>query len=123
MQVPDLRVSDTALPFDSRLRWVVVAESERLFVHFYDVRGLLVRVRSAARQSSSAEVWDGYDWVPNRHIDALLSYGYHLTEARALVLMHEVRDRNGLTPLSDRDALIALRAPGKHLADSETAQS
>jgi hypothetical protein len=83
-------------------------------VNFYDVNGLLVRRWEPAPRGMAFEVWNGSGWAPYSDVDKVLRHGQRLTDARALALLHETRNRNEtLVRLSDEEARIALRAPGK----------
>ena len=78
---------------------------------FYRFGGLLVRRRPPVRRGISLEVWNDGQWVPYADVDSVLRQGRPLTEAQAMLLMHEGRvESPGQS--SDDDAL-ALRARGK----------
>ena len=79
-------------------------------MNFYDVGGLLVRRRTPVRRGISLEVWTGDRWAPYLDVDAVLRHGYPLTDARALALLHETRDRKTLSQLPDQEARTLLRA-------------
>jgi hypothetical protein len=83
-------------------------------VNFYDVRGVLVRRWEPVRHGICLERWDGKSWLPYPDLNEVLRHGYRLTDARALALLHETRNRiETLMGLSDKEARIALQAPGK----------
>ena len=82
-------------------------------MNFYDVGGLLVRRWTPVRKGTSLEVWNGDSWVPYSDVDAVLRHGHRLTDARALALLEETRDRKALARLPEKEARTALRAPGK----------
>ena len=83
-------------------------------MNFYGVGGLLVRRWTPVRRGVALEMWNGDHWVPFANVESVLRHGGPLTEDQALVLLHEARNRiEMLTRFSDRDARIALRAPGK----------
>jgi hypothetical protein len=80
-------------------------------VTFYDVRGSLVRRgRALKRVGTPMERWSGADWQPYPEVDAVLRHGVRLTDAQAMTLLHETRDRIETLPcLSDSEARRALR--------------
>ena len=80
-------------------------------MHFYEVSGLLVRRWVPARRRKAMEVWNGDGWTPYSDVDELLRHGHRLTGDKALELLRQLRGRHEtLTPLSDEEALVALRA-------------
>ncbi len=80
-------------------------------MHFYEVGGLLVRRWVPAQRRKTVEAWDGNGWLAYPDVDNLLRHGQRVTEAQALVILHDTRDRAGARPrLSDDDALAALHA-------------
>jgi hypothetical protein len=84
-------------------------------LNFYEVGGLLVRRAKRLRRGVGAEVWLGDGWVTYADLNELLRQGHRLTDADAVALLRVTRERtNGLTPLSDEEALAALRTPRKH---------
>ena len=81
-------------------------------MNFYDVRGVLVRRRMPVRRGVSLERWNGEDWLPYSDANAVLRYGVRLTDAQAMALLSETRNRVGTLPqLSDTEARRALHAP------------
>ena len=80
---------------------------------FYDVRGMLVRrIRMPVQRSISLERWNGEDWLKYSDVEEVLRYGVRLTEAQALTLLSETRNRvETLLQLSDTEARRALHAP------------
>jgi hypothetical protein len=80
-------------------------------VHFFDVRGLLVRRWVPAQRRRAMEVWNGNGWAPYRDVDTLLRHGHRLTDVRALALLHETREHSGtLARFSDEEAGVALHS-------------
>jgi hypothetical protein len=83
-------------------------------VNFYAVDRSLIRRRTPVRRGISLQLWNGDHWVPYAQVDAVLRHGHRLTEAQALLLLHETRGRiETLVPLSDHEARAALRGRGK----------
>ena len=81
-------------------------------MNFYEVGGLLVRTGTPVRAGIALKIWDGERWVRYADVDAVARWGRSLTDAQALALLHETRNRFELEPLSDREASIALTASG-----------
>ncbi len=79
-------------------------------MNFYEVGGFLVRRGTPVRAGIALQIWDGEGWVRYADVDAVARQGRPLTDAQALGLLHETRNRFELEPLSDRDASIALTA-------------
>ena len=79
-------------------------------MHFYNVRGLLIRRWVPTGRRISLEVWTGDRWAPHADVDDLLRFGVRLTDGEALLLLHDARRRASLPPISDRDADRALRS-------------
>ena len=80
-------------------------------MHFFDVRGLLVRRWVPAQRRRAMEVWNGNGWAPYPDVDTLLRHGHRLTDVRALALLHETREHSGtLARFSDEEAGVALHS-------------
>ncbi|HZT76405.1 MAG TPA: hypothetical protein VFA27_07095 [Vicinamibacterales bacterium] len=79
-------------------------------MHFYNVRGLLIRRWVPAGRRTSLEVWTGDGWAPHPDIDDLLRFGMRLTDAEAQELLLDSRRRASLPPMTESDADIALRS-------------
>jgi hypothetical protein len=78
-------------------------------MHFYEVAGRLVRRWVPPQRRRAMEVWQPDGWAPFPDIDDVLRYGQRLTDAQALALLRETRNRSGtLTPFSDEEARAAL---------------
>lgn len=91
-------------------------------MHFYEVRGLLVRRWVPARRRKVMEVWNGDGWAPFPDVDEVLRHGHRLTEAQALALLHDTRNRcESLMPFPDEEARLALHARLRR-ADHDTAR-
>ena len=79
-------------------------------MHFYEVDGVLVRRWVPAQRRIGLEFWNGDGWARYADVDNVLRYGQPVTEARAMALLHETRDKVGIADhLSDEEARIALR--------------
>lgn len=83
-------------------------------MHFYEVRGLLIRRWVPARRRRTMEVWDGDVWVPYLDTDTVLRHGRRVSEAQAIVILHLTRDRVGAVRFSEEDADTALRNRLRH---------
>ena len=83
-------------------------------MHFYEVGGLLVRRWMPARRRKNLEAWTGDGWAVYPDVDNVLRHGRLLTESQGLALLHETRDRSALPPLSEAEAVVALRARLRH---------
>jgi len=79
-------------------------------MHFYNVRGLLIRRWVPAGRRLSLEVWTGDGWSPHPDVDDLVRFGVRLTDAEARQLLHESRRRASLLPMADTEADIVLRS-------------
>ena len=79
-------------------------------MHFYNVRGLLIRRWVPAGRRMSLEVWTGDGWAPFPEVDDLLRFGVRLTDGDARALLHESRRIASLPALIDAEAEIALRS-------------
>ncbi len=80
-------------------------------LHFYDVESLLVRRWVPAQRRLAMEVWNGDGWAPYPNVDNVSRRGQRLSDAQALTLLHETRERVGtLALLSDEEAGLALRS-------------
>jgi hypothetical protein len=83
-------------------------------MNFYDVGGVLVRRAKRVRRGVCAEMWQGDAWTAYPDLNAVLRQGHRLSDADALALLRMTRERvDGLTPLSDDEARVALRAARK----------
>jgi hypothetical protein len=64
------------------------------------------------RRGIVLELWDGEDWSPYADVDAVLRFGFRLTEEKALALLHETRNCLETLPrLSDFEARTTLLVP------------
>jgi hypothetical protein len=78
-------------------------------MHFYDVRGLLIRRWVPAGRRKTLEVWKSDGWAPYPDVDTLLRHGHRLTEEQAVALLHDTRGRNEASRrFSDGEARVAL---------------
>jgi hypothetical protein len=82
-------------------------------VDFYDVDGVLIRRWTPMWKGLCLDLWDGDRWVPYSDVDAVLRHGYRLTDASAIALLHEIRDRRRLAHLPDTQARLLLHTSGK----------
>jgi hypothetical protein len=79
-------------------------------VHFYNVRGLLIRRWVPAGRRMYPEVWVRDSWASFPDLDDLVRFGVRLTDSDARALLNESRRQAALPVLSEGEADIALRS-------------